>query len=97
MKGMSEQRIGRVEHFYNKIRVAVVKLEAPLKLGDWLRIKGAHDDVWVRVRSMEVDHKPIASAAAGQSVGIKVPKRTHQGSSVLRAEKVSFWHRLLGR
>jgi len=93
---MTENHVGKVDHFFGRIKVATVSLDAPVRKGDWLRIRGANDDLHFRVRSMEVDHKPIEKAEPGQVVGIKVPAKAHSGSEVLRSDaRPGFWARLL--
>lgn len=90
------EQVGTIEHYYNKIKVAVVRVEKPIRVGDWVRIRGAHDDVRARVRSIEVDHRPVDRAEPGQKVGIKLPRRAHARSAVLREEgRPGFLARLL--
>lgn len=81
---MPEQRVGTVIHFYGKIGVAIVRLEAPVRPGDDLVIRGAHDDVPLRVESIEAEHARIPEGKPGQEVGIKVPGRVHEGSVAFR-------------
>lgn len=81
---MPEERVGTVLHFYRKISVAILRLEAPLRVGEMLRIKGAHDDVVFRVDSMQVQHADVPQGTPGQEVGVKVPGRVHEGSVAYR-------------
>jgi putative protease len=96
---MSEQRVGVVTHWFSHLHVATVKLEAPLKLGDRVHLKGAHDDFRVKVTSMQVEHAPVEKADAGQHVGIRCgSKKAHEGDVVYRVEGDGGWlGRLLGR
>lgn len=95
---MTEHRVGVVTHFFSRLRVATVRLEEPVKLGDSLLVKGARDAFRVRVKSMQVNHAPVEHAEAGMEVGIKVPAKAHEGDVVLRAEPRKGWlARLLGR
>lgn len=94
---MAEQRVGVVEHWYGRIRVATVRVEQPIALRDRLRVRGAHDDFVVRVKSMELEHKPVDKATPGQVVGIRMRARAHERSSVYRAEARGLLARLLGR
>ena len=94
-----EQRVGQVEHFFSKLHVATVRLEAAVRLGDRLHVKGRNDDFVVKVKSMQLDHKPIEAAKAGQVVGIQMPAKAHAGDAVLRSEAKARWgwlSRLLG-
>jgi putative protease len=92
-----EPRVGTVTHFFSRLKVATVKLEGPVRLGDRLHVKGKHDDFVVRVRSMQIDHAPIERAEAGQVVGIRLGRKAHDGDAVLRTEPSRrWWMRLFG-
>jgi len=72
--------VGRVTHFFSKINVAVILLEkGSLKVGDKIRIKGHTTDFEMEVKSMQVQHKEIPEAKAGDDIGMKVdePVREH--------------------
>ncbi len=72
---MSEEnvvKIGHVTHFFSKISVVVIELTAPLAVGDRILIKGPSTDFEQAVESMQIEHKNIERAEAGQSIGLKV-------------------------
>ncbi|MFH1768117.1 MAG: hypothetical protein ABH858_03010, partial [Candidatus Omnitrophota bacterium] len=71
-KKLEEKEIGVVSHYFDKISVGVIKLSAPLKIGDKIQIKGAQGDFTQSVRSMQVNRENISRAKAGIEVGIKV-------------------------
>lgn len=80
-----EKPIGRVVHFFDKISVAVIKLDAPLKEGDAIRIVGGEKtDFEQEVKSIEVDHKKIKKAKKGDEVGILVKEKVHEGYKVFK-------------
>jgi hypothetical protein len=64
--------IGTVKHFFPKILVAVVELTAPLSVGDRILVKGPATDFEMTVDSMQVEHKSIQRAEAGQDIGLKM-------------------------
>lgn len=64
--------IGLVKHFFPKISVAIVDLTAPLSVGDCILIKGSSTGFQTTVDSIQVEHKNIQRAEAGQSVGLKI-------------------------
>lgn len=64
--------IGEVIHFYDKILVAIVKLNAALKTGDSVKFKHGGDEFTQTVESMELEHKKIAAAKKGAEIGLKV-------------------------
>ncbi len=83
---MAQTRAGEVTHFFQNIDVAIIKADAPFEVGDTLHIEGTTDDMTFEIESMEVDHESVERAEPGQEVGIKVPKRAHEGSDVFLVE-----------
>ncbi len=63
-----EKLIGKVVHYFNKAKVVVVKLKAPLAVDEKIRITGGETDFTQKVKSMEVDKKKIKRAKARQEV-----------------------------
>jgi hypothetical protein len=82
VKIKKEKPIGVVTHFYGEIKVAIVKFKKAVKTGTVLNYKGATTDFKEIVKSMQYDHKPIATAPKGKQVGIKVGKRVREGDEV---------------
>ena len=80
---MSDQ-IGKVVHYYDKIGVAVVKLDKKLKVGDKVKFSHGEDSFEQTVESMQLDHKPINEGAAKDEVAIKVDQMVKVGTIVLR-------------
>ncbi len=76
--------IGRVSHYFDNIKVAAIKLKAPLKKGDTIRIEGGTTLVKVKISSMQKNHKPVASAKARDEIGIKVSKKVREGYRVFK-------------
>lgn len=74
--------IGSVTHFYNHIKVAVVKFKQDMKVGAQVSFKGATTDFKSVIASMQVDHKPVKLAKKGKQVGIKVQKKVRQGDLI---------------
>ncbi|HMA05866.1 MAG TPA: hypothetical protein VKO45_08070 [Methanomicrobiales archaeon] len=79
-----EKPIGKVTHFFPKIRVAVVALSDDLKQGEEIRISGAHTNFRQMVTSMQIEHKTLAAAIRGQEVGLKVDQDVKVGDLVLK-------------
>jgi len=81
-----EKPIGEVVHYFSHIEVAVVKLSAPLSVGDSIRIVGGENtDFNQEVASMEVNHKKIKKAKKGGEVGMKVKEKVREGYKVYKA------------
>jgi len=81
---MAEEKIGKITHFFDQIKVAIIKLEKPLKKGDKVKIKGATTDLEESVDSMQVDHADIEEADKGDEVGIKVADKVREGDEVFK-------------
>lgn len=76
--------VGRVSHYFTRIDVAVVELKAPLAVGDRILIKGSTTDLEQVVESMQIEHKDVQRAEAGQSIGLKVNDRVRENDTVYK-------------
>ena len=76
--------IGRITHFFSKIDVAVIELKAALNVGDTIVVKGPTTDFEQEVDSMQIEHKNVPKAEAGQSVGLKVKQRVRETDVVYK-------------
>lgn len=77
--------IGKVVHYFDKIGVAVIRLDAPLKVGETIRIAGGEaTDFTQEVESMEVEHQKIEQAKKGDEVGLKVKEKAREGYKVYK-------------
>ncbi len=83
---MAEKEIGRVTNYFSKIGVAVIKLTAPLNLGDEVRIRGGTRDFQQRVESMQMEHQPIEEAAPGQEIALKLDQKARVNDKVYKVE-----------
>jgi translation elongation factor EF-1alpha len=79
---MAKKKVGKITHFFSHISVAVVKLSGGLKKGDKILIEGSTTSFEQKADSMQVEHKPVASAKKGQSIGLKVKDRVREGDDV---------------
>jgi len=83
---MAEKPIGKVIHFFDKINVAVIRLDEPLSVGDKIKI-GKEDNFFEQeVESMQVNHKEIEIAETGQEVGMKVKEKVRENDLVFKME-----------
>lgn len=76
--------IGLVSHYFTNIKVAVVELTAPLKVGDRIRIVGATTNIEQRVASIHIEHASVPQAKAGDAIGLKAADRCRNGDTVYR-------------
>jgi putative protease len=77
--------IGRISHYFSNIEVAVIDLMSPLKIGDTIRIMGGQEtDFEQAVSSMQIEHEEVKVARKGDSVGMKVNEKVHEGYRVYK-------------
>lgn len=76
--------VGTVTHYFPKVRAAVVKLKAPLNVGEMVRIKGHTTDLKQLVNSLQMDHVPVNIAKKGQEIGLLVNSRVRQRDIVYK-------------
>ncbi len=81
-----ENIIGVVTHYFPKVRAAVIKLKAPLRTGDNIKIKGHTTDFKQNVTSMQIDHAPVNEAKKGEEIGLMVDSRVRQHDTVCKVK-----------
>jgi len=82
---MVEEKIGIVEHFFNKVGVAAIRItNGELKIGDTIHVVGAHTDFTQKIDSMEIDRNPVELVKEGDDVGIKVKDRVREHDIVYK-------------
>ena len=81
---MPEQEIGVVTHYFDRPKVAIVKLSGVVAVGDELRFHGHTTEFTERVTSMELDHKKVETAKAGDEIAIQVVGRARQHDKVFK-------------
>jgi len=79
--------IGKIIHYYGKLRVGIVRLEDSLRLGDRIRIERGDQSFDQEVASMQKDYKDIEQAEKGDEVGVKFSEKVHEGAMVIRLEE----------
>ena len=81
---VEKKLIGKIIHFYPKISVVVVELEDTLKVGDKISIERESGFFEQAVESMQIEHKNIQEAKAGDAIGLKVIENTREGAKVFK-------------
>ncbi|HAW60600.1 MAG TPA: hypothetical protein DCW86_03940 [Actinobacteria bacterium] len=82
---MPEEEVGRVTHYFTKLGVGVVEItKSILSVGDTIHIKGHTTDLTQKIESMEIEHEPVQSAKAGQSIGLKVKEHVREHDVVYK-------------
>ena len=83
------QLVGKVDHYYSRIGVAIVNLNGPLELGDTIRIFGGKSTNFIQeVKSMEIEHKKIDKANPGDIIGLKVNQKARKNCKVCKIYEI---------
>lgn len=78
--------LGKVVHYFDKIGVAVVRLEGDLKVGDRIRVASrAVGDYEMEISSMEIEHEAVREGRAGEEVAIKVDRPVKKNDVIFAA------------
>jgi len=80
------KEVGTISNYFKKINVAVVDLTDELKVGDKIKITGGTTDFEQTVESMQIEHKNVEVAKAGDSIGLGVKDRVRKGNKVYKLE-----------
>ena len=83
---MAEKEIGKVTHYFSKIRVAGIELSGELAVGDTILISGATTHFQQKVESMQLEHEDIDKGEPGQLIGIAVQEKARSGDKVYKME-----------
>jgi len=67
-----------IEHYFDKLSVAAMKVRAPLKVGDTIHIKGHTTDLVQTLESIQIEHQNITEAKKGQDIGFKVKAKVRE-------------------
>jgi putative protease len=82
---MPEELVGTVLHYFKGPSVAVVRVTGgELAVGDRIRFHGHTTEFTEQLTSMEVDHRKVERATAGQEVAIQVTDRAREHDQVLK-------------
>ena len=65
--------------------MAVIKVLAPIKAGDRIKISGHDKEFEQEITSLQVEHQNIQTAKKGDDVGMKVDQPVKDGDEVYRA------------
>ncbi|MFA5431292.1 MAG: translation elongation factor-like protein [Candidatus Paceibacterota bacterium] len=80
-----EKKLGKVTHYFDKVKVVAIKLVDNLSIGDTIRIVGGENtDFKQKVVSMEFKGEKLKEAKKGKEVGVKVKNRAREGYKVFR-------------
>lgn len=78
-------KVGKVTHYYDKLGVAIVDLDAVLSVGDKVKfVRGGEDLFEQNIDSIQIEHEKVESADKGKVVGIKTEKEVKEGAEVYK-------------
>lgn len=78
-------KIGKVTHYYDKIGVAIVELNADLSVGDKIKfVRGDEDLFEQNVDSIQIEHNKLSSAKSGDTIGLKAESEVKEGAEVYK-------------
>ena len=82
---MTDFKVGKVTHYYDKIGVAVLSLDADLGTGDKIKfVRGGEELFEQDVSSMQVEHEKIEKAKKGDVVGMKTDQPVKDGAEIFK-------------
>lgn len=81
---MSEESIGKVTHYFDRIGVAVLQLTGIVRVGDDLHFHGHSTDFTQKVDSLQIEHQTVPEGKPGQDVALKVAQKVHPNDQVLK-------------
>lgn len=79
-----EKLIGKIAHYYSNIGVGIIELTGKLATGDTIHIKGATSDFEQKVESIQMEHKDMKEAKAGEAIGVKMNEKVREGDEVYK-------------
>jgi translation elongation factor EF-1alpha len=79
--------IGEITHYFPHVKASVIKIKkGTLSVGDTIYVKGHTTEFEEKIKSMQVNHKPIESASKGQEIGLKVVGKVRHGDKVYKIQ-----------
>ena len=76
--------VGRITHYFPHVQAAVIKLKAPLSVGDTIKVKGHTTDFTETITSMQIDHVVVNNAKKGDEIGLQVNSRVRQHDTIYK-------------
>ena len=76
------QPIGEITHYFDRIGVAAIYLQAELYLNDWIQVYGNQTNFVQQVLSMEIDRQPIEMGQPEQEIAIKLDQPARVGDYI---------------
>jgi hypothetical protein len=81
---------GKVINYYRKTGVASIKLNDFLEVGRLIHIKGHTTDFEQVIESLQIKHRDVTRAGAGNVAGLKVTDFVRKNDCVYRQETQTY-------
>lgn len=82
-----EKVLGKIDHYFDNISVAAIKVKAPFQVGDVIHVKGHTTDFFQKIDSMQIEHQNVQKVKKGDDVGMKVKEFVRKNDTVYRADE----------
>lgn len=80
-------KIGQVKHYFGKIGVAIIKLDADLAIGEKIKFKKRESELFVQnVDSLQIGHEKVNSASSGAVVAVRTDKPVKEETEVFKIQ-----------
>jgi U32 family peptidase len=76
--------VGKVIHYFDKIGVAVIKLQKTLKVGDKVKFEKGDMSFEQVIESMQLEHEQITSGKKGAEIAVKINQVAKDGVGVYK-------------
>jgi len=82
---MAEQLIGKVTHYFSKVRVAAIEItDGELHVGDTVHFVGHTSNFTQKIDSMQIDRASVQVAKVGDQIGVVVAEHAREHDQVFR-------------
>jgi hypothetical protein len=76
--------VGKISHFRNETKVALIDLVDTLEVGDRISIEGSNKKTEQKVREIEFENISVRRGFKGNSVEVELDEPVEEGSEVYR-------------
>lgn len=76
--------VGKIIHYYDKIGVAVIKLQKGLKIGDKVKFEKKDMSFEQVIESMQLEHEQVTSGKKGEEIAVKINQVAKDGVGVYK-------------
>lgn len=78
-------KVGTVTHYFPQVRAAAIFVEnGEVRPGDELHFRGHTTDFKYKVKSLQINRKPVEMGSKGDEIGILVKSRARAGDGVYK-------------